>query len=231
MAFKQVEDESGSDDLGAAGRIAVLIVTATRLYGEGIGVCLDSIEGLDVVGVERGVGTALRRVRETDPAVVLLDMDLCRALDLVRLITEAKPGVEVVALAIPEQEDTVIAGVEAGISGFLPRNASLQDLQRAIVAAVRGELACSPRIARCLLDEVHRLSSERRLRGAPSRGLTPREVEILDLIDQGQSNQEIADRLFIGVSTVKNHVHHILEKLGAQRRGEAAAMVRVARKI
>jgi DNA-binding NarL/FixJ family response regulator len=101
------------------------------------------------------------------------------------------------------------------MAGYVPRDGSLSDLVAAIESAAHGELRCSPKIAASLFQRVARLTDETRHSTA---SLTRREEEIARLIDQGLSNKQIARRLQIEVSTVKNHVHSVLKKLQATRR-------------
>jgi DNA-binding NarL/FixJ family response regulator len=127
-----------------------------------------------------------------------------------------------VALALPEAEADVIACAEAGASGYVPREGTLDDVEAVIESVARGEALCSPRIAATLLRRIAATAAERQ--PAPSEmRLTSREMEIIDLIDEGLSNKEIAQRLCIAVPTVKNHVHSILDKLHVHRRAEAVA--------
>jgi DNA-binding NarL/FixJ family response regulator len=122
-----------------------------------------------------------------------------------------------------EASGELLRFAEAGIAGYVTRTASSADLVTAIESADRGEAVCSPRAAAALLDHVANLAADA---AEPDGALTARELEILALIDEGLSNKEIAGRLFISVPTVKSHVHNILRKLGASRRGQAAARVR-----
>jgi DNA-binding NarL/FixJ family response regulator len=130
-----------------------------------------------------------------------------------------------VALSIVEEPDEVIAWAEAGISAYVSRDGSIDDVVGAITAAVSGELACTGRIAAALLRRVTVLSAENDA-DLPAARLTRREREIVALIDEGLANKEIATRLQIQVPTVKNHVHNVLEKLGVRRRSEAARRLR-----
>jgi DNA-binding NarL/FixJ family response regulator len=143
-----------------------------------------------------------------------------------RALARDTPHARVVALAVPESERHVIACAEAGIVGYVAREASFTDLVAAIEGAARGEAHCSPRVAGGLLRRLGALSLERDQHEVGDARLTARELEIVGLIDRGLSNKEIATALSIGVPTVKNHVHHVLEKLGAERRSQAAARVR-----
>ena len=115
--------------------------------------------------------------------------------------------------------------VEAGAAGYLTRDASLRDLFAALSSAVRDEVLCSPRIVASLARRLARLAEQHATRPTPA-SLTAREAEVVGLLDAGLSNKEIATRLCIELPTVKNHVHHILEKLHVNRRGEAAARLR-----
>ncbi len=124
-----------------------------------------------------------------------------------------------VAELLPEQD--VIACAEAGISAFVPREGSTEDLINAVRQAIRGELVCSPRVTALLFDRVAALSAGR-IKSIDGHALTAREKEIVSLVERGLSNKEIARRLSVGTATVKNHVHNILEKLHIHRRGEVA---------
>jgi DNA-binding NarL/FixJ family response regulator len=131
----------------------------------------------------------------------------------------------VIALGCPENDAEMIACAEAGVCGFVPPDASVSDLLAAIQGAVDGELLCTPKMAGVLLRRVTALAAGRPL-DAPASSLTMRELEVVRLIDQGLSNKQIALQLEIELSTVKHHVHHILEKLEVARRSEAVARLR-----
>ena len=118
-----------------------------------------------------------------------------------------------------------MACAEAGVAGFVTRDQSLADAVGVVESVTCGESACSPRTAAALLRRVAVLSGQRKP-PEPPVGLTLRERQIAGLIARGRSNKEIARELSIEVSTVKNHVHHMLEKLGVAGRAEAAARVR-----
>lgn len=208
----------------ASGSPPILIVTDIRLYREGLAHILRrerSVRAATAASAEE----ALARVAESEPSVALVDMAAEGALEIIRALAVAVPDLKIVALALPETEEEVIACAEAGISGFVSRDASLDDLVTAIDTAIRGEMICSPRVAASLLRRVRTLAAERA--AAPlDPHLTDREMQILRLIEHGLSNKEIAQRLCIEVPTVKHHVHNVLEKLGVRRRGEAVARMR-----
>jgi two-component system, NarL family, nitrate/nitrite response regulator NarL len=206
----------------------VLIVAEIRLYREGLAEMLHAEPEIEVVATAAGADEAVRALREQQPDIVLLDVAIPENAWLVRGLVAAVPGTRVVALAVPEAEQDVLMWAEAGVAGYVTREASVEDVVAAVQAVARGEVLCSPRMVATLFQRIATLALERSPQSIESR-LTSRELEILDLIDQGLSNKEIARRLTIEVSTVKNHVHNILDKLNVSRRAEAAARVRAAR--
>ncbi len=205
--------------------IRLLIVGDVRLYREGLAQVLQGDGRTAVVGTAARVDELLENGRDLDPQVVLLDMTSSGSLNAVRAITAAMPEVKVVALGVPEVEGDIIAYAEAGVAGYVPREASVDELVSTVTGVARGELPCSPRIAGALLRRVAALAAANGTE-PQLRHLTTRELEIAQLIEAGLSNKEIAGRLCIEVATVKNHVHSILKKLQVRRRGEAAALVR-----
>ena len=210
--------------------IRALIVVEFKFYYEGLTEVLDRNQLFAVVGATNCREEALRRVRDCEIDVVLLDMAMPGSLDILGEILKVEPGLNVIALGVSEVETEIIACAEAGVSGYVARNASLDDLVMVVKCAVRGELSCSPRIARVLMRRVNSLAASHAPAEEPGR-LTARELEIAKLIGQGLANKEIARELRIGVSTVKNHVHNILEKLQVGRRGEVAGALRAQRQV
>lgn len=207
---------------------SVFVIAEIRLYREGLVQSLES-QGFTVTGSAAGASDALQGVLDRGPNVVVIDMAGAEAQAIVRRLAERLPDIAIVALSVPEQESDVLACAEAGASNYVPREASLVDLVEAINAATRGEAYCSPKIAAGLLRRIRILSMERHEPAPQLPALTTRQSEILELIDQGLSNKEIAGRLLIEVPTVKNHIHNILEKLQVHRRSEAAARARAMR--
>jgi two-component system nitrate/nitrite response regulator NarL len=139
------------------------------------------------------------------------------SLAAVRKLHDVVPGASFIALAVSETEDHIVAWAKAGVSGYVACDASAGELVTTITAVARGEAPCSPRMAAWLLKEVAALASAPDVEEADNR-LTRREREIVELIERGLSNKEIARDLHIALSTVKNHVHNILDKLQVSRR-------------
>ena len=197
----------------------VFVLAEARLYGEALAEFL-SRRRFQVVGVGAPPDFRLEALRSAKVDLILVDARLSA------LIAEVKGfgGAPVVALDVAESEDAVLACAEAGATGFVYRDASLEGLLTTLESVESGEMPCSPRIAARLMNRLAWLAGDQPPTTAAD--LTPRELEILKLVDAGLSNKEIGRRLSIELSTVKNHVHSILEKLGAHRRGEAAARFR-----
>lgn len=204
--------------------IRVFIVTDVRLYQEGLSALLGRTAHIVVVGAAGSAAEGVARVRDLQPDVVLLDTGVGRNAGAAHDLLASAPNARVVALAAPESEEDIIALAEAGVLGYLTREESLDDLVTTIESVARDEMACSPWMATVLVRRVQALAAER---PRPTHRLTAREAEILELIALGLSNKEIAARLYIEVTTVKNHVHNILEKLGVSRREEAVACTRM----
>lgn len=173
-------------------------ILAWRLSHENVGT---------VVGTAPTAPSALRAISELRPELVVVELSRSRWRADVRRIAAKAPGADIVGLAGRDP----VAGCcdDAGIVSLVRRDASANEL----LSTLRRVLACGAPLRR-----------ERAVASTPLSNLTKREAEILALIDQGLSNKDIARRLYIEIATVKNHVHHILEKLHVHRRGQAAAI-------
>jgi two-component system nitrate/nitrite response regulator NarL len=198
----------------------VAIIADIRLYRESL------LEVLTKRGVEV-VATADSEAPTDDlgdprPELVLVDTAVADCTATLRRLAQRFPQADVVAIGVPETEHHVLACAEAGVAGYVPREGSLDDLVDTIRNVARGESLCSPTIAASLLRRVATLAAQQRPDTDP---LTVRELQIVELIHQGLSNKQIAGQLCIELSTVKNHVHNILEKLQVRRRADAAARV------
>jgi two-component system nitrate/nitrite response regulator NarL len=205
--------------------IRVFILSDVRLYREGLAHFLGESSGFEIVGTSGHGGSILGTIMELRPDVALLDLTVADGVAAARDLRRAAPELPVVALAVRELEREILAWAEAGIAGYVTRDGSLDDLVSTIETVARGEAVCSPRVVATLLRRLASLAAERPL--APREvELTLRELQIVELIDDGLSNKEIARQLSIELPTVKNHVHHILRKLQVSRRGEAAASLR-----
>jgi DNA-binding NarL/FixJ family response regulator len=203
----------------------VFIISEVRLYRDGLARMLHREQRLDVVGTAGAVDDALEALAGLGdpPAAVLLDLPAPAGLAGLRRLEAAVPTARIIVLNVPDaDEQAVIAWAEAGVGGLLSRDVGVDDVAQAVETTAGGGAVCSPRLAALLLRRLAGSADQRPV----SSPLTAREREIAALLEQGMSNKEIAARLQIELPTVKNHVHSILTKLNASRRGQAAAMLR-----
>jgi DNA-binding NarL/FixJ family response regulator len=180
---------------------------------------------IDVIGHHGSLGEALHPSRVQRADLFLVDAAFTDGLQAVDRIRKAAPAVLIVAFAVIETEENILAWAEAGVAGYVPSTAGLADLTSLVHDISNGMQPCSAKVAAGLLRRIAgRVNSEPTVAaGAP---LTLREAEIINLIDAGLSNKEIARRLAISVATTKSHVHSLLGKLNVQSRGLAAAQMR-----
>ncbi|MEZ4584778.1 MAG: response regulator transcription factor [Gemmatimonadales bacterium] len=200
----------------------LVVVGEARIYREALAESLSRRPGFEVVGEFGILPTAVDAIAELAPELVLIDGRGRAAPEFARRVADTMPGVKLIATGVPEDAETLLPLAHAGVQGFVLEGDGAPGLEAVIDAVGRVGFSCPRRMVRQLLK---RLAAGER---APSRAddLTAREREVVVLLDQGLSNKEIARRLGIETSTVKNHVHNILEKLKLRRRGEAAAFAR-----
>jgi two-component system nitrate/nitrite response regulator NarL len=202
-------------------RTRVAVVSDVRLYREGLAALLGRIGDVDVVASAAGPQEAAARVRDGEVDVVVLDVgdgNVAAA----RQLLSTSPEARVMVLGESRAPDDVIALAEAGVLGFVTHDHSLARLAATIEGVARNEVVCDPWIGTLLVRRVQAMAVDR---PQPSDRLTTREAGVLQLVAEGLSNREIASRLHIELTTVKNHVHNILEKLGARTRAEAVALM------
>lgn len=205
--------------------IGTVIVSEVRFLRE----CLAEILGHDPDLQVQGACATLRQTLDTTqavrPEIILLDAAFPGGCAMVRQVRSAFPETRVVATAVAETAENILAWAEAGIAGYIPNTASVQDLTSLLKEICRGEQSCSTRIAATLLRRV--CDTERPIwpRVLRAAHLTTREVEILRLVGTGLTNKDIARRLGISLGTAKSHVHSLLGKMELQRRTEVAALL------
>jgi len=200
--------------------IRVLIVDDHDVVRQGLRTLLELQDDFDIVG-EAGDGLeAVDLVGRLSPDVVLLDLEMPRVdgVESIPKILQASPDSKILVLTSFATDEKVFPAIRAGALGYLLKDSTPEDLMAAIRDVSRGESRLHPRIARKLLDELAHPDD----RPKTSEPLTGREVEVIRLIALGLGNQEIADELVIGESTVRNHVSSILSKLHLANRTQAA---------
>jgi len=200
--------------------IRILAADDHAVVREGLRALIDTEPGMELVGEASDGAEAVGRAQAIQPDVVLLDLVMPRksGIEAIGEIRQAAPGARILVLTSFAEDDKVFPAIKAGAEGYLLKDASPDDLLRAIREVHRGEPSMHPTIARKLMLELQR-SSDLPLTEDP---LTEREVEVLGLVAQGLTNQEIADRLYVSERTVRTHVSNILSKLHLANRTQAA---------
>jgi DNA-binding NarL/FixJ family response regulator len=201
-------------------QVTIVIAGHVRVYRDGLVSALNGRNELRVVGAAADGASTFEAVAGRHPDVVLIDVTMPGALDAINAI-RATTSTKVIAFAVDEAEARIVACIDAGASGYVTCDSSIDGVESVIRHVVRDEFLCSPRLAATLLRRV----AERPTDGphALDPRLTRREDQVLRLIRDGLSNKEIAGRLNIAEATVKTHVHRLLEKLEASTRTQAAA--------
>jgi DNA-binding NarL/FixJ family response regulator len=202
----------------------IVVLTDLRLYGECLVEALRAHPEIDVVGAVESWEQLRSLSHSVHPEVILVDCATAGSVSAIRLIVNEFQNTRVIAFSVPETEHHIVECLEAGAASYVPRDGSFEDLVHAVYGALRGEFYCKPRIAAMLSRRLANVVSSRD-HGVFGASLTVREREIVELIEQGLSNKEIASRLNIRLATAKNHVHSILEKLNVHRRAAAAALM------
>ena len=205
-------------------QIRVLVVDDHDLFRAGLASVLASNAGIHVIGQASGGRTGVRLAAELRPDVVLMDL---RMPDLdgpaaTQQILAYNPDVRVLALTVASDEQDVASAVIAGACGYLLKDSPIDDVVEAVRAAARGIAWLSPRAAEALLDRIRRDYIEPEVVAESHPDLSPRELEVLQLIARGLDNGEIAAQLNISPRTAKNHVSSILAKLEVPNRIQAA---------
>jgi len=211
-------------------KINLLLVNETRLMGNVIAAALEDEPDIHVTACVTNIEDAMKFVQEKEVDIALVSTRLPDqgALKLTSAITELTPSTKVLALGLTEEKQRVLRYLEAGATGYILKDDSLEDLIETVRAAQDGKVFISPQIAAALVERLSDLAhmfSGIENSVSDTAGLTSRELEVLQLIGEGLTNQRIAEYLVIEVGTVKNHVHNILDKLNVSSRGEAAAFL------
>lgn len=199
--------------------IRVMLVDDHDMVRSGLEVMLETSDDLILVGEANTGQKAIDICGTAQPDVILMDLVMpgVDGIEATRQILAAHPGVKVVALTSFKENELVQAALEAGAISYLLKNVSIQELVEAIRMAHAGKSRLAPEAASVLIKAATQ---------PPALGhdLTDRERDVLPLVARGLNNREIAERLVISRSTVKNHVSSILRKLGASSRAEAASL-------
>jgi DNA-binding NarL/FixJ family response regulator len=207
--------------------ITIMILSSDRIFADALHLVLSGEEELRVVAPAVLGNGADTEAALSQVDVILIDAtpDRAAALAATTFMRERCTSAELLVLGLGCEDEGVLDFVQAGATGYVLQDASPATLVAAVRALHADQTFCSPRIAAAALVRIAALSSTSRPAAEPACGaLTERERETLRLMEQGLSNKEIGRALDITVQTVKNHVHHILEKLGVHRRRDAVRL-------
>ena len=213
--------------------LGVFILSDVRLCRDGLELIIARRHDIAPIGSACS-HIAMGEITARHPDIVLLDASIPDAHGLAREICAMLPDTKIIAFALLELDEEIIACAEAGITAYIGREGSAEDLIDIIYQAARGDFVCSPRLTGLLFRHISTLCTKRCRSDSAAMPdgddgdirLTRRERDIIPLIGQGLSNKEIARHLGVGVSTVKNHIHNVLEKLRLRRRVEIIAHFR-----
>jgi NarL family two-component system response regulator LiaR len=198
--------------------IKVMLVDDHNVVRSGLATFLRAFEDLELVGEAKNGTEALSLCHQTKPDVILMDLMMPEmdGIAATRAILEKYPEVKIIAMTSFEEEQLVQGVLAAGAISYLLKNVTADELAGAIRAAALGRSTLSPEATRVLVQAT-------RSPKQPTFDLTEREREVLNLVVQGKSNQQIADAMVISVATVKAHISNILSKLQVSSRTEAIA--------
>lgn len=199
-------------------KIQVMVVDDHNVVRSGLTTFLKAFEDLELVGEARNGLEAVSLCRRVKPDVILMDLMMPEmdGIAATRAILAGCPDVKIIAMTSFEEEELVHGVLAAGAISYLLKNVTADELAKAIRDAASGRSTLSPEAARVLVQAT-RPSKQ------PAGDLTEREMEVLNLVAQGKSNQQIADQLVVSVATVKAHISNILAKLQVSSRAEASA--------
>jgi DNA-binding NarL/FixJ family response regulator len=205
--------------------INIIIVDDHILFREGLASIIGSEPDIEVTGLAGTVQEAVEMAQAMKPDVILMDFSLPdgTGAEATRLILEDNPGCKVIFLTMSEEDEDLFVALRSGARGYLLKNMRPQKLVTAIRSVQKGEAALSRLMTMRVMEE---LSRTKKTTFAEDVTITLREIEVLQAVAGGLSNQEIAKKLYISENTVKSHVHSILEKLNLSDRKEAVNYAR-----
>jgi NarL family two-component system response regulator LiaR len=201
--------------------IRVMLVDDHDMVRRGLAAFLNVKADLELVGEARDGLEALSFVEDCQPDVILMDLVMPKmdGATATRKILQKHPNIQIIALTSFQEQELIRDALQAGAIGYLLKNVSVDDLSAAIRAAYAGQSTLAPEAIQALLG-----SGLSRGETRIDYGLTPREMEVLELVVSGLNNREIAEELFVSRATAKAHVSHILNKMDVSNRAEAITL-------
>jgi DNA-binding NarL/FixJ family response regulator len=206
-------------------KIRVLLADDHHLFREGLANILNAQPDFDVVGEANDGLEVLVKARKLNPDLILMDVGMpgCDGVEATQRVKEELPHVAIVMLTVRNENEKLFEAIKSGAQGYLLKSIRSKELLSMLRGAVRGEAAITPALGGRMLEEFRRLSHQaRQVPEEEVATLTGREQEVLSLVAQGATDQEIAEALVISIHTVKSHMRNILSKLHLGQRHEAA---------
>lgn len=211
-------------------KIRVVVVDDHPLFRDGVATILGSEGDIEVLGQGSSADEAVRLANDLLPDLMLLDIDMPgNGLEAARRIAEALPVIRIIMLTVSEAEDNLLAAMKAGARAYILKGVAGRELLRIVRLVLAGESYVPPALAASLLSDLGKPGAQKLTAADLRDQLTPREVEILELLAKGMSNKDIGDRLFLTEKTVKHYVTNILQKLQVHNRVEAALLAQKSR--
>jgi len=218
------------DDPAPTDPVLALLVCRVRLYCDAIAGLLEAQGGIALVGIADPGEDLITQLDAKAPNVVLFDTCAPNALAMAARVIRERPETRILGFGVHDVPEEVVACAEAGLAGYVPSTASIRDLVMAARRVARGDTVCSVTMAAGLFRHL-RGHKQGAMPSALETILTQRQQEIVRLIGEGLSNKQIALRLSLGTSTVKNHVHDILDRLQVTSRRQAVARIHRASRL
>jgi two-component system, NarL family, nitrate/nitrite response regulator NarL len=206
--------------------VQLLVVHEARIFCRVITAALRQESDIRVVGSATTAEEVMSQIHLCNTVLICATLPDNGALSLTKNIRQTNPAVKILIMGLPRSEEAILQHIEAGADGYVLQDDSMHELLRNIQAIQRGEALASPQVVAALMARLASLAELQSTSGPDAtrlEALTPREREVLALLGQGYSNQDVSDKLTIELGTVKNHVHNILQKLGVNNRWEAIA--------
>jgi len=203
--------------------IKTIIVDDHPVVRFGVKQMLSSTEDIEVVADMDDVDSLLRVLKDTDADILLLDLELehTTGVEALRLVRENAPGTKVIIYTSHDEEDRIVQAAELGVDGYLLKGCGQTELVNAIHSVSAGGIALESTVAGKLMNHMNQRSSTAATQAVQ---FSKRETQVLNLLSSGKTNRDIGETLFISESTVKFHVHAILNKLDASNRTEAVSI-------
>ena len=207
-------------------KIKILLIEDNRLLRDGLTATINEQADMKVVAASGGNENIVIKARDVSPRVILIDVGLRHqnGLHIVKSVSKEMPEMKVIGMGLIPMQLDIVEFVQAGASGFIMKDATVENFLTTIRSVARGKKVLPPTLTRSLFSHViDRAFKERKVRPTDAMRMTKREREIIALIAEGLSNKDIASRLNIATSTIKSHVHNILEKLALRSRLQISA--------